>query len=105
MSASERIKELKIDSTLWADHKRIINLHNFDPKKLNIYTELNSISNTLDASSKDLIEVYEVRYDNGRLYLVIDDIKGYFNVDDNVGSILNLILTDDQKNKYHHVWK
>ena len=105
MSSSERIKELKIDSALWADPKRIINLLDFDPKKLNIYTELNSISNTPDASSKDLIEVYEVRYDNGEFYLVIDDIKGYFNVDDNVGSILNLILTDDQKTKYNQVWK
>ena len=105
MRPSERIKELKIDCTLWADPKRIINFLDFDPKKLNIYTELNSISNTPDASSKDLIEVYEVRYDNGGFYLVIDDIKGYFNIDDNVGSILNLILTDVQKNKYHQVWK
>ena len=105
MSTSERIKELKIDSTLWTDPKRITNLLDFDPKKLDIYTELNSISNTPDASSKDLIEVYEVRYDDGGFYLVIDDIKGYFNVDDNVGGILNMILTDDQKNKYHQVWK
>ena len=105
MSSSERIKELKIDCPLWTDPKRIINLLDFDPKKLSIYTELNSINNTPDASSKDLIEVYEVRYDNGGIYLVIDDIKGYFNIDDNVGSILNLILTDDQKNKYHQVWK
>ena len=105
MNASERIKELKIDSTLWTDPKRIINLHDFDPKKLRFYTELNTISNTPDASSKDLIEVYEVRYGNDGFYLVIDDIKGYFNIDDNVGSILNLILTDDQKNKYHQVWK
>ena len=96
MSSSECIKELKIDSILWVDPKRIINLLDFDPKKLSIYT---------DASSKDFIEVYEVRYDNGGFYLVIDDIKGCFNVDDNVGSILNLILTDDQKNKYHQVWK
>ena len=105
MSPSEHIKELKIDSTLWADPKRIINLLDFDLKKLGIYTKLNSINNTPDASSKDVIEVYEVRYDDGGFYLVIDDIKGYFNVDDNVGSILNLILTDDQKNKYHQVWK
>ena len=105
MSPSEHIKELKIDSTLWADPKRIINLLDFDPKKLGIYTELNSISNTPDASSKDLIEVYEVRYDDGGFYLVIDDIKGYFNINDNVGTILNVILTDDQKNKYHQVWK
>ena len=96
MSSSERIKELKIDSTLWADPKRIINLFHFDSKKLSIYT---------NASSKDLIDIYEVRYDNGGFYLVIDDIKGFFNVDDNVGSILSLILTDDQKNKYHQVWK
>ena len=105
MSSSERIKELTIDSTLWTDPKRIINLHKFDPKKISIYTELNSISNKPEASSKDLIEVHEVRYDNGGFYLVIDDIKGYFNIDDNVGSILNLILTDDQKNKYYQVWK
>ena len=105
MSSSERTKELTINSTLWTDPKRIINLHDFDPKKLSIDTELNSISNTPDASSKDLIEVYEVRYDNGGFYLVIDDIKGYFNIDDNVGSILNFILTDDQKNKYHQVGK
>ena len=96
MSSSERIKELKIDSTLWADPKRIINLFDVESKKLSIYT---------DASSKDLIEVYEVRYDTGGFYLVIDDITGCFNVDDNIGSILNLILTDDQKNKYHQVWK
>ena len=105
MSPSERTKELTLDSTLWTHPKRIINLHDFDPKKLSIYTEFNSISNKPDASSKDLIEVYEVRYDNGGFYLVMDDIKGYFNIDDNVGSILNLILTDDQKNKYHQVWK
>ena len=49
--------------------------------------------------------MYEVRYDDGGFYLVIDDIKGYFNIDDNVGSILNLVLTDNQKNKYHQVWK
>ena len=101
MNPSESIKELKIDSTLWTDPKRIINLLDFDPKKLSIYTELN----TPDASSKDLIEVYEVRYDDGGFYLVFDGIKGYFNVDDNVGSILNMMLTDDQKNKYHQVWK
>ena len=96
MSSFKRIKELKIDSTLWADPKRIINLLDFDPKKLSIYT---------DASSKDLIEVHKARYDDGGFYLVIDDIKGCFNIDDNVGSILNLILTDDQKNKYHQAWK
>ena len=43
MSPAEHIKELKIDSILWADPKRIINLLDFNPKKLGIYTELNRI--------------------------------------------------------------
>ena len=43
MSPSERIKELKIDGTLWTTPARIINLLDFDPKKLSIYTERNSI--------------------------------------------------------------
>ena len=92
------VKELKIDSTLWAKPAKIINLLDFDPKKL-------SISNTPDASSKDLIEVHEVRYDDSGFYLTIDNIKGYFNLDDNNSGILDMILTDDQKNKYHQVWK
>ena len=98
MSPSKNIRELKINSTLWATPAKIINLLDFDPKKL-------GISNRPDASSKDLIDVHEVRYDDGGFYLVIDDIKGSFNLDDNVGGILDMILTDDQKNEYHRVWK
>ena len=45
-----------------------------------------------------------IKYGN-KFYLVIHDIKGYFDLDDNVGSILNLILNYDKKNKYHQVWK
>ena len=93
-----KVKELKIDSTLWATPTKIINLPDFDPKKL-------SISNTPDASSKDLIVVHEVRYDDGSFYLTIDNVKGYFNLDDNNSGILDMILTDDQKTKYHQVWK
>ena len=84
---------------------KIINLLDFDPKKLSIDKELNSISNKPDASSKDLIEVHEVRYDDGGFYLTTDNIKGYFNLDDNNSGILDMILTDDQKTKYHQVWK
>ena len=98
MSSSERIRQLKIDSTLWVTPAKITNLLNFDPKKI-------SISYTPDARSKDLIDIHELKYDDGGFYLVIDDIKGYFNLDDNTSGILDMILTDDQKNKYHQVWK
>ena len=56
-------------------------------------------------SSKNLIDIHQVRYENGGFYLTIDNVKGYFKLDDNIGGILDVILTDDQKNKYHQVWK
>ena len=100
-----KVRVLKIDNTLWAKRAKIVNLLHFNPEKLTIDKELNSISNTPDASSKDLINIYQVRYENGGFYLTIDNIKGYFKLDDNLNGILDTILTDDQKNKYHQVWK
>ena len=100
-----KVKELKIDNTLWATPSKIINLLDFNPEKLTIDKVYNSIHNTPDASSKDLTDIHQVRYENGGFYLKIDNIKGYFKLDDNINSILVMILTDDQKNKYHQVWK
>ena len=100
-----KVRELKIDNTLWATPSKIINLLDFNPEKLTIDRELNNIHNTPEASSKDLTDIYQVRYENGGFYLTIDDIKGYFKLDDNISGILDMILTDDQKNKYHQVWK
>ena len=100
-----KIRELKIDSTLWATPARIINLLDFNPEKLTIDKELNSIHNTPDASSKDLMNIHQARYENGGFYLTIDNRKGYFKLDDNIGGNLDRTLTDDQKNKYHQVWK
>ena len=99
-----KVREFKLDSTLWATPARIINLLDFNPEKLTIDKELNSIHNTPDASSKDLRDIYQVRYENGGFDLTIDNID-YFKLDDNIGGILDMILTDDQKNKYHQVWK
>ena len=105
MSPSERIKELKIDNTLWVKPAKLVNLLDFNPEKLTIDKVLNSIHNIPDASSKDLTDIHQVRYENGGFYLTIDNIKGYFKLDDNLNGILDMILTDDQKNKYHQVWK
>ena len=100
-----KVRELKIDNTLWTTPAKIINLLDFNPEKLTIDKVLNSIHNTPDASSKDLTDIHQIRYENGGFYLTIDNIKGYFKLDDNLNGILDMILTDDQKNKYHQVWK
>ena len=44
-SSSERIRELKMDSTLWATAAKIINLFDFKPEKLSIDTEINTNTN------------------------------------------------------------
>ena len=85
--------------------QKIVNLLDFNPEKLTIDKVLNSVHNTPDASSKDLIDIYQVRYEKAGFYLTNDHIKGYFKLDDNLNGILDMILTDDQKNKYHQVWK
>ena len=91
-----KVKELKIDITLWATPAKLVNLLDFKPEKLSIKTE-NDKSNT--------IITHQVRYENGGFYLTIDNIKGYFSfIDNNV--VLDMIFSnDDQKNKYHKVWK
>ena len=91
-----KVKELKIDSTLWATPAKLVNLLDFKPEKLSIKTE-NDESST--------IITHQVRYENGGFYLTIDNIKGYFSfINNNV--VLDMIFSnDDQKNKYHQVWK
>ena len=88
------VRELKIDCTLWATPAKIINLLDFKPEKLNIKTENNKS-----------IKVHQVKYENRGFYLTIDNIKGYFSFSDS-SVVLNMISSnDDQKNKYHQVWK
>ena len=88
------VKELKFDSTLWATPVKLVNLLDFKPEILSIKTE-NDFPD---------IKVHQVRYENGGFYLTIDNIKGYFSL--NKTALLNIIFpNDDQKNKYHQVWK
>ena len=91
-----KVRELKIDSTLWATPAKLVNLLDFKPEKLSIKTENNDNND---------IKVHQVRYQNGGFYLTIDNIKGYFSFSGNI-VVLNMIFSnDDQKNKYHQVWK
>ena len=100
-SSSERIRKLKIDSTLWATPAKIINLLDFKPEKLSINTN----NDTAEPSSSERIKVHQVRCENGGFYLTIDNIKGYFNFSDNIGTLDMIFFNDDQQGKYHQVWK
>ena len=100
-SSSEHIRELKINSTLWATPPKIINLLDFKPEKLSI----NANNDTAESSSSERIKVHQVRYENGGFYLTIDNIKGYFNFSDNIGTLDMIFFNDDQRDKYHQGWK
>ena len=96
---NDNIRELKNDSTLWVKPVKLVNLLDFKPEKLIIKTKNDKLIKTI---------THQVRYENGGFYLTIDNLKGYFGFIDN--STTNVVLymifsNDDQKNKYHQVWK
>ena len=92
----DKVKELKIDSTLWATPSKIVNLLDFKPEKLSIETKNNANNN---------IKVHHVRYENDGFYLTIDNLRSYFNFNfSNNLRTLNMIFADnEQQNKYHEV--
>ena len=51
----DKVKELKIDSTLWATPSKLVNLFDFKPDKLSIQTKSNT---------KHDIKGHKVRYEN-----------------------------------------
>ena len=91
-----KVRELKTDSTLWATPAKIVNLLDFKPQKLSIETEINTNNG---------IKVHNVRYENGGFYLTIDNIRGYFNFSNNLGTLTMLFADIDQQDKYNQVWK
>ena len=70
----DKVREIRIDSTLWANSSELVNLLDFKPEKLSIETKSNTNNN---------IKVHNVRYENGGFYLTIDNIIGHFNFSNN----------------------
>ena len=90
-----KVKKLKIDSTLWATPSKFVNLLDFKPDKISVKTESNTNND---------IKVHHVRYENDGFYLTIDNLEGYFDFSHGLGN-LNMLLNNDQQNKYCQVWE
>ena len=71
----DKVKELKIDNTLWTSPSKIVNLLDFKPEKLSIETK---------SDTNNDIKVHNVRYENGGFYLTINNLRGYFNFSNNL---------------------
>ena len=90
------LKEIKIDSTLWATPARLVNLIDFEPEKISIEIKTNASNN---------MKVHNIKYENGGFYLTINNLRGYFNFNNN-RSILTMLFDDITKqNKYYQVCK
>ena len=85
-----KVKELRIDSTLWATPARLVNLLDFKPEKLSIETESNANND---------MKFDNIRYENGGFYLTIDNLRGYFNYSNNLGTLTMLFDDINQQNK------
>ena len=91
-----KVKELRIDRTLWATPATLVNLLDFEPEKISIETENNANNN---------MRIHNIRYRNGGFYLTINNLRGYFNFNNNLGTLTMLFDDINQQNKYYQVWK
>ena len=91
-----KVKELRIDSTFGVTPARLVNLLDFEPEKISIETENNANNN---------MKVHNIRYKNGGFYLTINNLIGYFNFNNNLGTLTMLFDNINRQNKYYQVWK
>ena len=71
-------------------------LLDFEPEKISIETENNDNNN---------MRIYNIRYKNGGFYLTINNLRGYFNFNNNLRTLTMLFDDINQQNKYYQVWK
>ena len=88
----DKVRELKIDSTLWATPSKIVNLLDFKPEKLSIETKSNANND---------MKIHHVKYENADFYLTIDNLRGYFNFSNNLGTLNMIFVDNEQQNRYH----
>ena len=86
---------IKIKDPLFTYRARLVNILDFNPKKLSI--------KKVCAINDEMESIYYVKYDEDPFYLVIDDLKGYFKYSKE--KELKFIIEDQQKSKiYNQIW-
>ena len=86
---------IKIKDPLFTFRTRLVNILDFNPKKLSIQK--------VCAINDEIENIYYVKYDEDPFYLVIDDLKGYFKYSEE--KELKFIIEDPSKRKiYDQIW-
>ena len=85
----------KIKDPLFTYRARLVNILDFNPKKLSI--------EKVCAINDEIESIYYNKYDEDPFYLVIDDLKGYFKYSKE--KELKFIIEDQRKRKiYNQIW-
>ena len=91
---------IKIKDPLFTYHARLVNMLDFNPKKLSI--------EKVCAINDEIERTYYVKYSGDPFYLVIDDLKVYFKYSkekDTTEKELKFIIEDQSKRKiYNQIW-
>ena len=98
---------IKIKDPLFTYHAQLVNILDFNLKKLNI-KKVCAINNELE-------HIYYVKYGGDPVYLIIDDLKGYFKYSKEKDTTelsslerrkeLEFIIEDQRKRKiYNQIW-
>ena len=86
---------IKIKDPLFTFRTRLVNILDFNPKKLSIQK--------VCAINDEIESIYYVKYDEDPFYLVIADLKGYFKYSEE--KELKFIIEDQSKRKfYDQIW-
>ena len=86
---------IKIKDPLFTYHAKLINILDFNPKKLSI--------EKICAINDELERIYYIKYGEYPFYLIIDDLKGYFKYSKE--KELKFIIEDHSKrNIYNQIW-
>ena len=84
---------IKIKNPLFTYYSRLVNILDFNPKKLSI--------EKVCAINDKLERIYYVKYDEDPFYLIIDDLKGYFKYyKEKDRKKLEFIIEDQRKKKF-----
>ena len=90
---------IKIKDPLFTYYLQLVNILDFNPKKL-------SIEKVTDAVNDELEYIYYIKYNKDPFYLVINDLKGYFKYSKEKNKKeLEFIMKDQRQAKiYNQIW-
>ena len=85
---------IDIKNRLFTLFAKVVNIFDFNSKRLNIQKT---------GSSETCI--YYIKYDKDLFYLVINDLKGYFEQNDDNKYLTMIFTSKSQKMMYRRIWE